>query len=741
MSSKLGKVIANFNSQLSTKVAVGGTTASINSKIDADGVTIPNGRYFVTFDSDNSRKEHFSCVLTTTSSGADLTALKTVNRTTGVETSGALREHKIGAKVTITDYATIAKLVDILNGVETLDGSSPLSYDAQPTLSSGTQLATVQYVLDHVAGGTVSFDQQVLTAQTSGEALTANDIGYFKESDQKWYKADADLTATFDQLQLGIVKSTVAINSGVSIAISGPVGGFTGLTAGSKYYLSNTAGAITTTPGTYSVFIGWALNTTTIMFNPLNKTAPTQKEKDALAGSQGVPSSTNKYRTQDNSSAASTDQTQTTQNGTVELGEADSTTKKNKIAQSFIPTKTKIRGVNLYKSADTGTFTGTVTISIQADSASAPSGSALATKTFTNIEWGSKSVGAFETIFTSEYASLTVGSTYWIVIETSTSDNSNHPNIGTNTAGGYGSGSVKYKNTTDGWVAVSTVDLYFSTMEGTASQGVSTDDTGKIPAAFFDTAKMPLPAFEQSLITNFLQDIQYSTTNQTGSNLYVLRSGSLKKYERDTLTGAYIEKYSVSVSGSSRGGMTVLGDYVYTVFDNGTNLASYRYLATDLTGETAMAVPTVIASGTDQIFTWNDGKYLYTTTSTDNDINYKWSVSGTTFSSVSTATSSIASNPTLFASSFFDGTSAYIATATTTSVITVYKYTNIDGSSNTSTTYNIIGGAYDGVPGTRNGIMIGNIDSNRMYIGNSSENYESTNFSSVSLVIKPITKP
>lgn len=470
MSSKLGKVIANFNSQLSTKVAVGETTASINSKIDADGVTIPNGRYFVTFDSDNSRKEHFSCVLTTTSSGADLTALKTVNRTTGVETSGALREHKIGAKVTITDYATIAKLVDILNGVETLDGSSPLAYDAQPTLSSGTQLATVQYVLDHIAGGTVSFDQQVLTAQTSGEALTANDIGYFKESDQKWYKADADLTATFDQLQLGIVKSTVAINSGVSIAISGPVGGFTGLTAGSKYYLSNTAGAVTTTAGTYSVFIGWALSTTSLLFNPVLKTLPTQKEKDALGGSSGTPSSTNKYITQDNVFLADADQSQTTQNGSVEIGEADATTKKNKIAQSFIPAKSKIRGVKLYKSADSGTFTGTVTISLQADNAGSPSGSALATQTITNSDYLFLPTGEFECEFTAEYASLTIGSLYWIVIETSTSDNTNHPNLGTNTAGGYGSGSLKYKNTTDGWVAIATIDLYFKTLNGVSSQ-------------------------------------------------------------------------------------------------------------------------------------------------------------------------------------------------------------------------------------------------------------------------------
>lgn len=487
MSSKLGNIVANFNSQLSTKLAVGGTTASINSNTDLEGVSIPNGRYFITFDSDNSRKEHFSCVLTRTSTGADLTALKTLNRVTGAETSGALREHKIGAKVTITDFASLLKIVQILNGTETLDGSSPLNYDTQPTLSSGLQIATVQYVLDNINGGTVSFDQQIITSQTSGEALTANDIVYFKESDQKWYKADADLTATFDQLQLGLAKSTVAINTGLSVAISGPVAGFTGLTAGSKYYLSNTAGAITTTAGTNSVFIGWALSATKLLFNPVLKTLPTQKEKDALSGSTGIPSSTNKFVTQDSQSAGQTDQTQTTQNGTIEVGEADLTTKKRWTAQSFIPTKTKIRGVDLYKLADTGSFTGTVTISIQADASGSPSGTDLAVATITNSDWLLTPTGEFESIFTSEYSSLVTGSLYWIVIKTSTADTSNHANLGTNTAGGYANGSVKYNNSPDGWVAVATIDLYFKTLEGTAAESVKTTSAGKIAPTFYDT--------------------------------------------------------------------------------------------------------------------------------------------------------------------------------------------------------------------------------------------------------------
>lgn len=477
MSTKLGTILADFTTALSTDIAVGGTTATLSSATDDDGVALPSGRYFFTLDGSNSNKEHISCDLV----GTALTNIKSLSRQ-GIETTGVVRKHRIGTSVSLTDFGHIKFINDLISGTTTLNSLSPLGYDGAPSTLSGNQLATVTYVLGVVNGGTVTFDQQIISNQTSGEALAINDIVYFKESDQRWYKADADLTTTFDQLQIGINKTTAGA-SGVTIqvAISGPVSGFTGLTAGSKYYLSNTAGAITTTAGTNSVFIGWALNSTTLLFNPILKTLPTQKEKDALVGSQGVVSSTNKYISQDNVYTSGIDQSQTTQNTTIETGEANATTKRNKVAQSFTAGKTKVRGFALWKTANTGTFTGTVTVSLQADTAGSPSGTALLTKTLTNAEYNALLVGAFDVMFSSEYSSLVLGSTYWIVIETSTSDTSNHPNLGTNSAGGYAGGSVKSWNTTDGWSAVATIDMYFKTYEGINNQVISTDSTGKIP--------------------------------------------------------------------------------------------------------------------------------------------------------------------------------------------------------------------------------------------------------------------
>lgn len=750
MSQSLLKIVADFTVQLSSSVAIGDTTATLSSATDDDSVSLPSGLYGFTVDNGQSNKEYIVCSL----SGTALTDIKSISRQ-GVQTTGFTKAHRRGAKVSITDWAILDRMLKNLNGTTGFDSSVNLGYDGTPTGLTGNQFATVNYVLSVVNGGTITFDKQVIDNQTAGENLTANDIIYFKESDQKWYKADADLTTTFDQLQIGIAQSTVLTGATVQVAISGPVSGFTGLTAGSKYYLSNTAGAITTTAGTYSVFIGWALSTTSLLFNPVLKTLPTQKEKDALAGSTGIPSSTNKYVTQDNTSSATTDQTQLTQNSSVEVGEANATTKKNKIAQSFIPTRSKIRGVNLYKSADLGTFTGTVTVSIQADVSGSPSGSALATKTITNLQWLALPVGAFETLFTSEYGSLTIGSLYWIVIETSTSDNSNHPNIGTNTAGGYSNGSVKFNNSTDNWTAVATIDLYFSTMEGNASQGVTTDASGKIPLAFFDIKKMPKPAFYQefslSLNASTTGGVLASTASSDGNNIYIVTYNDsnrlLLRYTKDLVTGIYTLTHSATITGSAvpttyTSGLVVIGNYVYLLYDGGTNAACYRYLATDLTGETTMTVPTVAVTANSKIISWTDGTYMYFVVPGDSLTSYKWSVSGTIFSAVSTATATSSINGNC-SSSIFDGTSTYIFSAGA-GLITIAKLTNINGSTATLTQINfgkfgpgeLAASGQDNPP-----VIAAPIDSDRMYIGFNSNLYNATVQTAVITRLFPVTKP
>ena len=141
MATLLAKIIADFTTTLSTEIAVGGTSATLQSATDDDGVALPSGRYFFTLDGANSSKEHISCDL----SGTSLTNIKTVSRQ-GTESSGVLRKHRIGASVTITDFAHILQINNLLNGTTDLNASTPLEYDGTATISSANQLATKDYV-------------------------------------------------------------------------------------------------------------------------------------------------------------------------------------------------------------------------------------------------------------------------------------------------------------------------------------------------------------------------------------------------------------------------------------------------------------------------------------------------------------------------------------------------------------------------------------------------------------------
>jgi hypothetical protein len=739
MATKLGTILADFTTSLATDIAIGGTTATLSSATDDDSIALPSGRYFFTLDGTNSSKEHISCDLV----GTALTNIKSLSRQ-GVETTGCVRKHRIGTTVSLTDFGHIKFINDLIGGTTTLNASAPLGYDGAPASLTGNQLATVTYVLGVVNGGTVYFDQQTISAQTSGEALTINDIVYFKESDQRWYKVDADLTATFDTLQLGVVKTTAG-TSGVTIqvAISGPVSGFTGLTAGSKYYVSNTAGAITTTPGTYSVFVGYALSTTILLFDPVPKTLPTQKEKDAMVGSQGIPASTNKFITQDNLSTGLTDQTQTTQNSSSTVGEASTTGLRNKLAQSFVSAYTKIRGVDLYKSADTGVFTGTVTVSLQADSAGNPSGVALATVTLTNMQWRGFAVGEFEAIFASEYASITVGSTYHIVIETSTADTSNHPNIGINTAGGYSGGSVKYNNATDGWVAVANIDLYFKTLVGDASQLVKTNTSGKIENTFYDLTEMPIPAYQQTIpVPGSVHGIARATCNQTGSVMFIYTDAAneLTRYSRDSITSAYTATHNVSSTVGSEtlsASLVVLGDYLYIFYDAGASMGCYRYLAADLTGEQLMTVPSITeGSSPNSNLVYTDGKHIYFRTNAASTTVYTFSVSGTT---ITTVTTDSITDFGYTGSMMFDGKNPFYGEYGGTTY-TIKKLTDSIGSTTETTTKIVY--RFTDAPGQpiNYGFLI-NIDTQRMYLGFIHIIYDETGAVADTLELIPVTKP
>jgi len=196
------------------------------------------------------------------------------------QTAGLAKNHPGGVTFVVSLTAGFLDKMTSKADDETIDGSWEFTKKVQMDAGSdqGSQLitnvkdpvsaqdaATKAYVLSIVSGGAVTFDQNVISG-TSGEALAVGNIVYFKESDQRWWKTDADAFATADQVKIGIVQ-TVAGGAGVqtNILIGGLDKTQAGLVAGTKYYLSGTAAALTATPGVISRFIGWAVTATTLL--------------------------------------------------------------------------------------------------------------------------------------------------------------------------------------------------------------------------------------------------------------------------------------------------------------------------------------------------------------------------------------------------------------------------------------------------------------------------------------------
>ena len=113
------KIIADFETQLATALAIGGTSFTLASATDDDGVALPNGLYYFTVDNATSNKEYLAGTL----AGTSVTSVVSVSRQ-GVETSGAARAHRIGTPIIMTDFMTYKKYMDEIALVSAPDAST-----------------------------------------------------------------------------------------------------------------------------------------------------------------------------------------------------------------------------------------------------------------------------------------------------------------------------------------------------------------------------------------------------------------------------------------------------------------------------------------------------------------------------------------------------------------------------------------------------------------------------------------
>lgn len=302
---QLSRIAADFETSLSTAVSVADTSFTLQSVTDDDGVLLSDGIYCFTLDRDSSSSKEYM-VGQLTASTKTVSSISSVSRQ-GVLTANFQKAHRIGTNVIISDHSVLNAIVKILNGTGTLNPASPIAYDSTATISGVNMLATKAYVDSVVNGGTIEYDNQILSAQTAGETLALGELIYLKESDSRWWLVDTDTATTYDKVKLGIAMGAGTAGNTISggVQVSGLCSIFTGLSANDMYYASATGGALTTTATTPKISVGVAISTTTIILDFNGEGRPTGAEKDALAGgtaggvAYGTPSTTNKFVTEE----------------------------------------------------------------------------------------------------------------------------------------------------------------------------------------------------------------------------------------------------------------------------------------------------------------------------------------------------------------------------------------------------------------------------------------------------------
>lgn len=239
--------------------------------------------------------------------GTDTTNIKWTGATRGLAfyggtpttVAGNRKTHQAGSTVIMSNahwyYDTLMDLDsdETVTGVKTFaNGATPIIIDAPV---GATDAANKNYVDTHGSGPTY-YDQNIV-AGIAGENLTAGWAVYLKTSDGKWYGTQATISGTSEGILLGVAQATALSGASTTILIGGVDKNQSGLTPGALYYLSDTKGAISATPGTKSVVIGQCDTVATeLVVSQRFTQVPTATEKAAMVGVSGTaPSTSNPF--------------------------------------------------------------------------------------------------------------------------------------------------------------------------------------------------------------------------------------------------------------------------------------------------------------------------------------------------------------------------------------------------------------------------------------------------------------
>jgi hypothetical protein len=400
-SSDLTQIVADFRSSLAQKLSVGGTTMTLQRVTDDDGVTLASGKYSFTLDGSSSNKEYVICDLNPSTKACS--NLINISRQ-GVRTSGAVREHRVGSAVTITDYTSLKYHNDILEGVSSTTGGLLLGngkisglYDLNGTftwIKYNTSTSEIQW--SNNGSDYYNFTSSSITQ------LTASSTAGIGVTDSKIYlKASSTLGGAFDAS--GNYYQKVSSTQGLQTDSNG---------IGINYAHNNTWTGTntfngTTSLGTMSATNG-SINNLDITFNGTSFTKLTQGQ--ALSIGDGTSVAINR----DINTTANI--VKKTQIGDTQWVAWIFTTPDTGVTSTITTTTLKF---NLTHSGSVAS--DNITLSIRSISDGSPTGSDLTSTTISGDVWG---VTQGDRIFTANFNyGLTPNTQYALVVRLATSGN------------------------------------------------------------------------------------------------------------------------------------------------------------------------------------------------------------------------------------------------------------------------------------------------------------------------------
>lgn len=132
-------IIADFDTTTDSTINIGGTTLTLDSIIDNDGTTLPNGRYFFTLDLWVKREYISGDII-----GKAVSNIKHISRQ-GVESTGVTIQHNRGVACVISGFPHLVAIQKLIEGSVDLNSLTPIKYDWTATISNANHIATKAY--------------------------------------------------------------------------------------------------------------------------------------------------------------------------------------------------------------------------------------------------------------------------------------------------------------------------------------------------------------------------------------------------------------------------------------------------------------------------------------------------------------------------------------------------------------------------------------------------------------------